>query len=267
MPPMRLALAALLGAVLGTLIGCPVGIYLLGSRDVGLIIGGPVGAFLATWALDQASRSKWVSNMLIGALGCATLAEVWTYLSSNPLAAVWRRLSGRTSILRIAVYLLLTVLLVFSRRRATYDRTVLERSVRQCIEHWLHGALLVLAVLGERAADQSSGSRSEGEAMAELGRRIMDMHAASAENLPGLAQDVINAARRAGYDGLDGPVAFGKAGDHRKASMFEWVESMRERYNVFGQVEPGDRVRVEEEPVIFRGQVSKKGLVRKERGQ
>ena len=155
MPPMRLALAALLGAVLGTLIGSPVGIYLLGTRDVGLLVGAPLGAFLTTWALDQASRSKSLSHTLVTALGCATVAEVWAYLSANPLAAIWRRLSGRNSILRIVLYLMLMVLLVFTRRRDTYDRTMLEQSVRQGIDQWLHGALVVLAVLSERPGDQA----------------------------------------------------------------------------------------------------------------
>ena len=44
----RIAFAAALGAILGTLIGSPICIYLLAMRDVGLLLGPPIGAFLTT---------------------------------------------------------------------------------------------------------------------------------------------------------------------------------------------------------------------------
>ena len=95
----------------------------------------------------------------------------------------------------------------------------------------------------------------------------MELHATSADNLPGLAQDVINAARDAGFEGLEGPVGFGQTANRRDTQVLEWAESMRERYNVFGHVEAGDVVRVEQEPVVFRGELREKGLVRKQRGR
>ncbi len=268
LPPMQLALAALLGAVLGMLIGSPVGIYLLAMRDVGLLIGAPLGAFATTWATDQASRNKWLSRMLITALGVATVAELWAFLSVSPWNVIRQRLSGRNSntFARIAMYLLLIVLLVCARRRATYDRAILEQSVRQTIDDWLHGALVVLAVQAECSADRAPGGRSEVKAMSELGKRIMGLHAASANDLPGLADDVIDAARDAGFEGLQGPANFRQTSDRRESQVLEWAESMRERYNVFGHVEPGDAVRIEQEPVVFSGEVREKGLVRKQRG-
>jgi hypothetical protein len=103
-PPMRLPLAAMLGAVLGMLIGAPVGIYFLNMRDAGLFVGASVGAFAVPWALDRASRNVGVSRFLIASLSFATAVEAWAYLSVNPLAAVWQKLSGRKSIQRIAIY-------------------------------------------------------------------------------------------------------------------------------------------------------------------
>ena len=263
LPPMRLPLAAMLGAVLGALIGSPVGLYFLAMRDVGLLVGAPLGALVVTWALDQASRSAWLSRTLIATLGVATAVEVWAYLSVNPLAAIWQKLSGRKSLQRIVVYLLLIALLVFTRRRATYERAILEQSVRQTIDNWLHGALVVLVVLIERRDGQADGAHRTDKGITELGKRIMELHAASADKLPGLAQEVIDAARDAGFEGLDGLNASRHTTDE---GVLTWVDSMRERYGTFGHIEAGDMVRVEQEPVVRDGEVLEKGLVRKQRG-
>jgi hypothetical protein len=263
LPPLRMPVASMLGAILGALIGSPLGFYLLGMRDVGLLVGAPLGALVTTYALEQASRSTWLSRTLIATLGVATAAEVWAFLSVNPLAAIWRKLSGRNSLQRIAVYLMLIALLVFTRRRATYDRAILEQSVRRTIDDWWRGALLVLAALVARPASQAAGGSREEQAMAELGKRIMELHAASADNLRGVAEEVVDAARDAGFEGLAGPSGSRPSG---AAAVVAWAESLRERYNVFGHVEMGDFVRVEQEPVVRGGEVLEKGLVRKQRG-
>ena len=260
---MRMPLAAMLGAVLGALIGSFIGLYFLAMRDVGLLVGAPFGAFAVTWGLEQASRSVWISRTLIATLGLATAAEVWAYLSVNPMAAIWRKLSGRDSIKRVAVYLLLITLLVFTRRIANYDRSVLELSVRQTIEGWLRGALLVLAVLIEQQVSRPDHELSDEQAMAELGKRIMELNVSSTENLPGLARDVVDAARDAGFEGL---VIASDSTNSDDRNVLTWVESMSERYDSFGHVEAGDIVLVEREPVVRSGDLLKKGLVRKKRG-
>ena len=261
--PIRMSLAAMLGAVFGGLIGSFVGIYFLAMRDVGLLVGAPLGAFALTWGLEQASRSVWISRTLITALGVATAAEVWAYLSVNPVAVIWRKLSGRDSIKRITVYLLIIALLVFTRRRVTYDREILEQSVRQSVEGWLHNALRVLAVLIEQQATQPNRGRSEEQAIAELGKRIIELNSSTPENLQGHVQDVIESARDAGFEGLDNATTSSKSNDK---SVLTWAEPMRERYDSFGYVEDGDTVFVEQEPVVRSGDLLKKGLVRKQRG-
>jgi hypothetical protein len=44
-----------------------------------------------------------------------------------------------------------------------------------------------------------------------------------------------------------------------------WKEEMRERFETFGIVRPGDEVEIVEQPVMKDGSVSKKGTVRKMR--
>ena len=263
MMPSRMPFAAMLGAILGALIGSPVCLYLLAMRDVGLLFGPPIGALLTTLALEQASRNARLSRILITTLSVATVAEAWALLSRNPLTTIWQKASVASTARRIAVYVLLVTLLVFTRRRTTYDRTILEQSARQALNDWLYGSLLVLAVLSERRnAEESTTDRGK-RAMAELGKRIMHLNVATAENISGLAAEVIDAARDAGFEGL-APVNSHHISE--ESCVLLWAESMRARYNVFGHVEDGDSVRVEQEPVVRGGDVLEKGLVRKKRG-
>lgn len=267
--PLRLGLTALLGTVVGLMVGSPVGIYLLASRDTGLVLGAPLGAFLITWAVVEASRSKALSDFLIWALMSSTVAEAWAFLSSNPVTAIWNRLSGQSGrgvITRIGIYSLLILTLIFTRRREILDRSILESTVREFLDQWLYGTLIVVALLGEKANEGFSDGNFERKAIAELGRRMIELHSASAVALPGVAEDVIETARAAGFEGLDGHLAFGSDQSEREEQLLEWDEPMRERFNAFGHIEAGDMVRVEQEPVIRNGEILQKGLVRKKRG-
>lgn len=266
LPPTRLALSAFLGAIAGALIGSPIGIYLLTNKgDVGTLVGAALGAFISTWAIDVASRFKWLSNSLIAALGLATVAEVWAFVSTTPIATIWRRLCGRTSLWRVAVYCLLIALLKITQKRKVLDRTLLEQSVRHNIEHWLPAAYLALGLLINQCS--TADERQEDDRIAQLGKRIIELHHASTVTLSGVAQDVIDAARNAGFEGLDEPADFCRSEDRRDIEVLEWSESMRERYNVFGHIEAGDIAQIEQHPVVFRGEVREKGLVRKQRGR
>ena len=153
----RMPLAAMLGAILGALIGTPVCLYLLAMRDVGLLFGPPIGAFLTTLALEQASRSVWVSRMLITTLCVASVAEAWAFLSRSPLTTIWKRTAAAGTARRIAVYVLLIALLFFTRRLATYDRTIFEQSVRRPYSQRLANGLLPQAANLDHAAKPIMG--------------------------------------------------------------------------------------------------------------
>jgi len=282
--PARVATAAMLGAGLGVLVGGPIGMYLLGARDTGILVGAPIGAFVTTWAVNFASRNEAASNTLIGVLGVATVAEAWAFLSVNPLAAVWQRLSGRRAVIRVAIYVGLIALLAFTLRQSAYDKSILERSVRQSLEQWLHTAVIIVVALVETTSEaiagaiDTEGRKADAKQCSALGRRIVELFAATTERLPGAAEDVIAAARDAGFDGLDGPAQFRvppiqqlgrnpEAVARSEESLLTWNESMRLHYRVFGHIEIGDTVRVEQEPVLFRGEVQAIGLVRKHRGR
>lgn len=111
----RLALAAAVGAVFGMMVLTPLARLLLDMRDTGLFIGAPVGAALLVLASRHAAHNKWIKNILVGALGVATITEVWALLSGGGVfGTLWRALGGRRSgFKRVLVYALAILVLIF----------------------------------------------------------------------------------------------------------------------------------------------------------
>ena len=69
-------------------------------------------------------------------------------------------------------------------------------------------------------------------------------------------------ARNCGFEGLEGAPAF-SAGAADEQSVIAWTNDMLNKYETFGHVAEGDKVRVERRPVVFDGKVMERGLVRK----
>lgn len=72
-PPVRrgpkvfsLALAALLGAAVGMFVLAPLLRWAYDMRDLGFVLGGPIGAFLAVVVLDRLSRIRFLLRLLPG---------------------------------------------------------------------------------------------------------------------------------------------------------------------------------------------------------
>ncbi len=263
--PARVALAALLGAVLGMMLLAPACRLLLDMRDVGLFVGAPAGAFILVLAIWKTSESKAVRGLLMAGLGAATVLELWQILRPRGVfSRVWGRRAGRPSkagrLGRVAVYLALMLLVAFTRRRPYYGRDQYLQTVRTTIEHWLDGAIGVLVCLLRAEFADASRTKDRKAALRTLGRRIVEIHEATSEALPDAAHELIVEAKNVGFGGLDGEPNFLCAG-RQKTTV--WTHELAASYAQFGHIEPGDPVLIEHEPVIFDGEVQEKGLVRK----
>lgn len=260
LPPGRLALAAGAGALAGTLLITPLTHYLLDMRDMGLLLGGPLGAGATVWLLMVASKNRWVARVLVGALGLASAAELWSLLGGMAsLSGLWRLLGRRRGGLRrVAVFVVLAGLVLLTRPRVGYDRVQHREGVASACEQWLDAAEAMLAGGAPTGAADGAADR----AMARIGEKIVDLHAAGADDLPAAARELIIEARNAGLS-LPGEPAFGDQPPAERT--FSWSHEQGERYETFGQIEPGQTVRVHREPVILDGQVRRRGLVRRVR--
>ena len=249
--PTRMGIAAAVGAVGGMMILAPLARVLLDMRDTGIFVGAPLGAFLLVLAAWHAANSKWLRGVLIGALGVATIAELWAILAgSGVFSRVWGLLGGRRSgIQRVFLYVCAIFVLLFAKPRPRCDRGGYEDTVRSAVEQWMDGAITAVSVFGCPADAGEDGEADYQGMYYALVHRIQSLGRVPQETLPAAVQEL--------YEDV---------GAEESENTFVWQEDMRDKYDIFGHVEPGDMVQVEDPPVILEGTVRRKGLVRKVRG-
>ena len=81
---------------------------------------------------------------------------------------------------------------------------------------------------------------------------------------PVVADELIQEAKNSGFAGLEGQPAFLTA-ESAEPEIIIWKKDFQNRYETFGDVVEGDRVRIERPAVVFDGRVVQRGLVRKVR--
>jgi len=261
--PVGLAFAALLGAFIGHFFLGPLSLIVYGTRELGLALGGPVGAFGLVWGVLTLSRRPKVRRGVQFGLGVATFLEavklIWPGLRPDPaLRGVWK------SVKHVCLCVATIVVLSISDRRTKYDRKAHEDIVRLAIDQWVQHATVILAGILGRAPKGESGA--DDDILRRLGSRIYAVHEVRAADLAVSVEELIQEAKNMGFEGLDGVPAFRENGP-RSQTKFAWSNPLKEQYETYGHIEEGDMVKVERKPVIFRGKTVERGVVRKIRGE
>ncbi len=257
-PPLRTGLAAAAGALIGMGLISPLTALFFGSREAGFLLGASLGAFglsLAALRLPENRKLLWA---LAALLGLATLREALVFLGSGSLLSRgWKLLrTNRGSLSRLVLFpVLLALVLLLGRRTERLDRTAWAERIEEDLSAWLEAAARVAFLVGraETGAEPGAETPLADREMPALAAKILALEGASRDDLA------------AGMDELAGDVrnlGFGSAGE---AGEFGWNPEAAERFEVFGYVEPGDRVRVERPPLLRDGRVLRRGLVRKVR--
>lgn len=148
------------------------------------------------------------------------------------------------------------------RRQARYDRQSHEQVVRTLIEQWLNFAVPLLAALCHWRSQPADAPADRESAFRRIGGLIYALHRTTPESLSVAADELIQEARNCGFEGLDGSPAFLSAAED-KPSVIAWTNDLLTKYEAFGDVTEGDKVKIERKPVVFDGNVMERGLVRK----
>ncbi len=229
-PPVRrqpkivtLALSASVGAALGMLGLAPLLRWAYDMRELGFVLGGPLGALVAVLVVHRLSRIRALLRWLPG-----------RSVDAGPISGDARR-----------------------------DH---EKVVRTAIEQWLDGAVAMVGVLCLYGSWSEKAGTGKEAAFRRLSKLIYALHRTSSTVLPVVADELIQAARNYGFEGLDGPPVFA-ADRGTSQDVLVWKKGLQNQYETFGLVAEGDRVTVERTPVIFEGEVLERGLVRKVRGK
>jgi hypothetical protein len=102
------------------------------------------------------------------------------------------------------------------------------------------------------------------KALRRIGKLVYALHQAPVESLPVVADELIQEAKNSGFADLEGQPAF-LAAERTEPEITVWKKDFQNRYEAFGDIAEGDRVRIERPAVIFDGRVVQRGLVRKVR--
>jgi hypothetical protein len=215
----RLAVSAMVGAIVGMAILTPLFRLAFDMRDVGLVVGAPVGAMCAVFLSLRLSTSPFISRMV-------------------------------PHVFRV------------TERLPEYNRKSHERFVHSSIEQWLSQSVAVLAALCYSQSWKAEPVTDKESTFRRIAKLIYGLHGASGESLPVVADELIREARNCGFEGLEGPPAFLSSAES-KETVLNWTEDLSSKYEPFGHIAEGDRVRVERQPVVFGGTIIERGLVRK----
>jgi hypothetical protein len=156
----------------------------------------------------------------------------------------------------------LALKLLRRRQQGRYDRQSHGQVVRTTIEQWLNCAVPLLAALCLWRSQPEVAPADRESAFKRIGGLIYALHRTTPESLSVAADELIQEARNCGFEGLEGSPAFLAAADD-KQSVIAWTTDLVTKYEAFGDVTEGDKVRIERQPVVFDGNVMERGLVRK----
>jgi len=215
----RIAISAMVGAVVGIVILTPAFRLAFDMPDVGLVFGGPLGALFAVLLALRLSRSRFLSRLL-------------------------------PRVFRLA------------ERLPALDRKHHRQAVEVSIEQWLNQSIALLATLCFWRSWKTEPTADKESAFRRIAELIYSLHVASSESLPVAADELIQEARNCGFEGLDGPPAFLSSAEGEQ-TVLAWTKDLLNKYETFGDIVEGDKVRVERRPVVFGGSVIERGLVRK----
>lgn len=253
-PPLRTGLAAAAGALIGMGLFSPLTALLFGSREAGFLLGAPLGALALSLAALRLPENRKLLWALAALLGLASLREVFTFLGSGSLfSRGWNLLrTNRGSLSRLVLFpALLALVLLLGGRTERVDRSASEDRIEEDLSAWLEAASRVAFLLGttETGAEAVSADRE----LPALAAKILALEGAPRNDLA------------VGMDELAGDVRNLGFGSGEETGEFAWDPEAADRFEVFGYVEPGNRVRVERPPLMKDGRILRRGLVRKVR--
>ena len=263
----NIALAALLGAFLGLVVLTPLARFILGMRDLGIVLGGPLGAFCMVLVIWKISKSKTLRRILIAVLGIASIAEIWRAIKGDAFfSGIWsllRRKNPKKGVLkRLVLYIAIIFVLSFSKEKLAFERSSHEEIVKSCIESWLKMAISLIAAIQYCSVKSDQVSDNRQETLSTLAGYIYALHNAAQKDLPYVADELIQEAKNIGFEGLEGLPQFLSNGENQEERLV-WASSLVDKYETFGNIKEGDTVKVERKPVIVGLKVLKRGLVRR----
>ncbi|MDR2198696.1 MAG: hypothetical protein LBR53_04460 [Deltaproteobacteria bacterium] len=247
------ACAAALGAFCGNLSGGAIMEFFHHPRSVGALFGSVLGAFVPALLTVYLAQHKRVRLALMGILGTAAAADIalGVLAVAGPAAILGRGKSSRLK--RLGLYLAAFLVLLLAKGKEGFDGGSYERSLSRSVDEYLELAFpLTLLLLYRLKRGRVPETGDEGDLLAGVVAVVKKMLAREGSGDDFLLAELERKLSLAGFE-----TGGGAPGEEE----LSWEPGLREKYETFGYVKTGDKVSVEEEPVVKDGVVMKKGQV------
>lgn len=271
--PWRLAFVGLLGAFIGIFLLTPLTTYLLKMRDLGLFLGGPLGAFGMIWLSLRLTEDGFLRKTLGAALGVAVTTEIFLFLhQNNPLSQIWSRLAGKqqsSAAKRFALYALGLLLVLLSKKEQKIDKEQYTEQIQAHLTIWVT-ALFKCIHLYHGQPEEDAEPSAQQKLMKRVGSLLLQLHKSSKDDLDTVAHELLIESKNLGFEGLGGVPSFlsdtsnpSTPESPSSPQTFAWTEKQSEQYETFGAIEEGDEVKVEKHPLCSKASSKKKASCEK----
>ncbi|MDR2455646.1 MAG: hypothetical protein LBE49_03495, partial [Deltaproteobacteria bacterium] len=254
--PSAMALAAALGALAGDMLGGAAAVKLGQPLETGIMAGAALGAaafiLLALWL----GLNEKVRRVALALIGGAAVLDTASQAALGPLAPI---AGGGSYFKRLALYLGAGASLLLIKAKPSLERTKTRENAVLAILSWLEEAVSLAAVLVRKVAAPIGPAEKEEseELLAKIVPSVRTLLADPALRDSSALAELSRRLLNSGYEVSPKESA--------PTALF-WDDGLRERYDTFGLVRSGQKVVVEEEPVIKDDRVIRKGLVVPEKG-
>lgn len=257
--PRRLAVAVAggVGALAGNLMGAALARFSGQPLETGIMAGSVIGAAaaaaLALW-LSFNERARRAALLILG--GVAAL-DTASRAALGPLAPI---AGGGSFFKRLVFYAGAGAALIFIKAKPVLARGRAKENVSVAVANWLETVTVLAAVLRRKvgAPVGLSADNDDGELLVRIVPLVRTMLAnpvlAESPALDELARRLANH----GFDLASEPAALLSAA---QPAVLVWEAGLSASYDTFGLIRAGQRVVVEEQPVIKDGRVVRKGMV------
>jgi MFS family permease len=247
-----MAVAAAMGALAGDLAGGALTLRLGQPAETGIMVGSALGAAMAVLLALRLASNERVRKWALAILGGAAALDTASQAALGPVL-------GGGYIKRLFFYLGAGAALILVKGRPSLERAKTRESVSAAVKAWLEAAVALGAALSRKVSGKAEGAPESGgeDVLARIVPGVKSLLADPAfSESPALAE----IARRLSNHGFE------LGAQEPLAMSLVWEEGMRDRYDTFGLARAGQKVAVEEQPVIKDGKVVRKGMVVPERG-
>jgi hypothetical protein len=257
----RLAIIALIGALVGLLALSFLTRFLLDMKDVGLFVGGPLGASLAVWLSIRLANDSILKTILTTALGVSVAEYVARMIAqSSPVGRILSFISQAKSEgakKRWIAYLLIGLILLLSKREQSFDAGAADAIVRGQLETWT-GWLLrnVESFISDKRIDESKDS----DQLTKILPALADLRRADEQHQPTAVRQLF--AMLETIEIIFDPVT-AEARPIGARRTIAWSDELTAEYDTFGEVKLGQLVEIMRDPVSVNNQVVIRGMVKR----